>query len=236
MGLRLREPAQDSAPGGSRARAWTVSRDGFEGRERGARPTRRGVASHASAPRLRGSHHLGLLSFVRRAGVQRLQGGHQSRRADRARVVRVVLAPRRRALRVAGWAVRGRARPRHARTVETRTLRVEAGRDAASRLALVVPGRDEPVAPTHWSFGQLCSFITAPASYLRQLPAPLAGTIMQHGLLANRAELVKTLGIDDGRVLILQVAGRKPRLWSGRPSPGCPHPTVPVGGLNAAGW
>ena len=72
-------------------------------------------------------------------------------------------------------AVRGRAERAQARTVESRAIRVEANRDNAERLALIVPGRDEPVAPTHWSFGQLCTLVGAPTSYLRQLPAPLSG-------------------------------------------------------------
>ena len=84
-------------------------------------------------------------------------------------------------------AVRARADHATARTVETRALRVEASRDNAERLALIVPGRDEPIAPTHWSFGQMCSLIGAPAGYMRQLPAPLAGINMQHGLLSHRA-------------------------------------------------
>lgn len=63
-------------------------------------------------------------------------------------------------------AVRSRADRATARTVETRSLRVEASRDNAERLALIVPDRDEPVAPTHWSFGQLCGLIGAPAGYL----------------------------------------------------------------------
>ncbi|WP_227698628.1 hypothetical protein [Sphingomonas hengshuiensis] len=53
------------------------------------------------------------------------------------------------------------------RTVETREVRVEASRDNAERLALFVPGRDEPVAPTHWSFGQLCSLVGAPSVWTR---------------------------------------------------------------------
>ena len=89
-------------------------------------------------------------------------------------------------------AVRDRAERATARTVETKALRVEASRDDAERLALVLPGRDEPIAPTHWSFGQLCSLVAAPAGYLRQLPAALAGINMQHGLLSHRAELVKS--------------------------------------------
>ena len=86
-------------------------------------------------------------------------------------------------------AVRARAYRATARTVETRTLRVEASRDNAERLALIVPGREEPIAPTHWSFGQMCSLVGAPAGYMRQLPAPLAGINMQHGLLSHRADL-----------------------------------------------
>ena len=53
-------------------------------------------------------------------------------------------------------AVRARSERATARTVETRTLRVEASRQDAERLALTVPGRDAPISPTHWSFGQLC--------------------------------------------------------------------------------
>ncbi|MBG0792395.1 DUF932 domain-containing protein [Methylocystis sp. H62] len=111
-------------------------------------------------------------------------------------------------------AVRARADRATARTVETRTLRVEANRDNAERLALIVPGREEPIAPTHWSFGQMCSLVGAPASYMRQLPAPLAGINMQHGLLSHRAELVKTLEADDGRIELRAVTGPDyGRIW-----------------------
>jgi len=111
-------------------------------------------------------------------------------------------------------AVRARANRATARTVETRTLRVEASRDNAERLALTVPGRDEPIAPTNWSFGQMCSLVGAPASYLRQLPAPLAGINLQHGLLSHRTELVKTLEADDGRVELRAVTGPDyGRIW-----------------------
>ncbi len=60
-------------------------------------------------------------------------------------------------------AVRSRADRASARTVESRLVRVEASRDDAVRMPLIVPGRDAPVAPTHWSFGQLCSLVGAPA-------------------------------------------------------------------------
>src|SRR5579863_905969 len=111
-------------------------------------------------------------------------------------------------------AVRRRADRAQARTVESRAVRVEAARDNAERLALMVPGRDEPVAPTHWSFGQLCTLVSAPSSYMRQLPAALAGINLQHGLLSHRAELVKTLEADDGRIELRAVTGPDyGRIW-----------------------
>ncbi len=111
-------------------------------------------------------------------------------------------------------AVRARAERATARTVETREIRVEARRGDPERLSLIVPGRDQPIAPTHWSFGQLCGLVGAPAGYLRQLPAPLAGINMQHGLHAHRAELVKTLEADDGRVELRAVTGPDyGRIW-----------------------
>ncbi|WP_420970811.1 DUF932 domain-containing protein [Bradyrhizobium sp. B120] len=111
-------------------------------------------------------------------------------------------------------AVRGRAEHARARTVESRAIRVEANRENSERLALTVPGRDEPVAPTHWSFGQLCTLVRAPTSYLRRLPAALSAVNLQHGLLSHRAELVKTLEADDGRVELRALTGPDyGRIW-----------------------
>jgi hypothetical protein len=111
-------------------------------------------------------------------------------------------------------AVRRRADRAQTRTVESRAVRVEANRNNSERLALMVPGRSEPVAPTHWSFGQLCSLVGAPTSYMRQLPAMLAGINLQHGLLSHRAELMKTLEADDGRIELRAVTGPDyGRIW-----------------------
>ena len=71
----------------------------------------------------------------------------------------------------------------------------------------MLPGSETPVAPTHWSFGQLAALVGAPAAYLRQLPAPLAGINLQYGLTAHRAEQIKTLEVDDGRVELRAVTG-----------------------------
>ena len=111
-------------------------------------------------------------------------------------------------------AVRERSERATARTLESRAIRVEARRDDPELLELIVPGRETPVSPTHWSFGQLCSLVGAPASYLRDLPAALAGVNLQHGLLSHRAELIKTLEAEDGRTELRAVTGPDyGRIW-----------------------
>lgn len=111
-------------------------------------------------------------------------------------------------------AVKLRADRATARTLESRAVRVEATRDNAERLSFFIPGQEQPIAPTHWSFGQLCSLVSAPATYMRQLPAPLAGINLQHGLLSHRAELLKTLETEDGRVELRAVTGPDyGRIW-----------------------
>jgi len=70
--------------------------------------------------------------------------------------------------------MRGRAEPSRKRG------RWKAGLSAWRRTATIRNVSLEPartrraVAPTHWSFGQLCTLIGAPTSYLRQLPAALS--------------------------------------------------------------
>jgi len=48
--------------------------------------------------------------------------------------------------------------------------------------------------PTHWNFGQFSILVGAPAAYLRQMPAPLAGISMQyrqvHHPIGYRARMV----------------------------------------------
>ena len=77
-------------------------------------------------------------------------------------------------------AEKARADSSEARTVPSRDLRVEASRKDAERLALMLPGQPDPIAPTHWSFGQLCPLMGAPSGYLRQLPASLAPRHLHH--------------------------------------------------------
>ena len=103
--------------------------------------------------------------------------------------------------------VKGRAERSRTRTVESAAIRVEAHRDDPENLALILPDAEAPVAPTHWSFGQLASLVSAPAAYLRQLPAPLAGINLQYGLTSHRAEQIKTLETEDGRTELRAVTG-----------------------------
>lgn len=108
------------------------------------------------------------------------------------------------------------ARAERSRTciVESRSIKVEARSDDAERLALILPDSDIPVAPTNWSFGQMCSMVGAPASYLRDLPAALAGINLQHGLINHRTEQVKLLQADGGRTELRAVTGPDyGRIW-----------------------
>ena len=93
------------------------------------------------------------------------------------------------------------------RVVESALIHVEADRNDPERLSLILPGADAAIAPTHWSFGQLTSLVGAPAAYLRQLPAALAGINLQYGLSSNRAEQIKTLEIENGRTELRAVTG-----------------------------
>ncbi|QJX05021.1 hypothetical protein [Rhizobium brockwellii] len=103
--------------------------------------------------------------------------------------------------------VRDRADRSKTRVVESALIHVEANRNDAERLALILPGTDAAIAPTHWSFGQLAGLVGAPAAYLRQLPAALAAINLQYGLTSNRAEQIKTLETDDGRMELRAVTG-----------------------------
>lgn len=103
--------------------------------------------------------------------------------------------------------LRARSQRSRTRMVESERVRVEASRDDAERLMLMLPDSEAPIAPTHWSFGQLASLVGAPAAYLRQLPAPLAAINLQYGLTSHRAEQVKTLEIENGRLELRAVTG-----------------------------
>jgi hypothetical protein len=51
---------------------------------------------------------------------------------------------------------------------------------------LTIEGSNGFIDPTHFSFGQLASLVSAPAGYLRSLPAPLAADALNYGMKFNR--------------------------------------------------
>jgi hypothetical protein len=104
-------------------------------------------------------------------------------------------------------AVSSRAEHSRTRTIESRTVQVEARRDDPEALSVNIPGADAQLSMTHWSFGQLCGLVGAPSGYLRELPAPLAGINLQYGLSHHRAEQIKTLETNDRRLELRAVTG-----------------------------
>ncbi len=111
-------------------------------------------------------------------------------------------------------AVKSRADLAQVRIVDSTAVRLEVMRDDPQRLKLTIPGHGRSVVPTHWSYGQLCNLVGAPASYMRQLPAPLAAINLQHGLLNHPTEQIKTLEIDDGRIELRALTGPQyGRVW-----------------------
>jgi hypothetical protein len=111
-------------------------------------------------------------------------------------------------------AVRQRADKATERTVESRTIHVETSDDDSAQVTLIVPGRAIPMTPTHWSFSQLCNLVGAPASYLRNLPATLAGKNLQYGLRSGPSDLIKTLEANNDRVKLRAITGRDyGRIW-----------------------
>ncbi|MFT4055124.1 MAG: DUF932 domain-containing protein [Novosphingobium sp.] len=103
--------------------------------------------------------------------------------------------------------VRARADRSTTRIVESRAIRVDSRSDDPERLTLVAPGDERPLAPTNWSFGQVASLVGAPASYLRDLPAALAGINLQYGLVNHRGEQLKLLQTDTGRAELRAATG-----------------------------
>jgi len=72
-------------------------------------------------------------------------------------------------------------------------------------------------APTHWAFGQTAALTSAPASYLRSLPAPLAADCLNYGLQVEReSQDVQVLLTKNGESTLRAMTGpRYGRIWNG---------------------
>ena len=103
-----------------------------------------------------------------------------------------------------GRTVRERTERSRTRVVESALIHVEASRTDPERLALILPGADKPIAPTHWSFGQLASQVGArPRTCVSTRRARRHQP--QYNLISHRAEQIKTLETNDGRVRLRAV-------------------------------
>lgn len=74
-----------------------------------------------------------------------------------------------------------------------------------------------PAKLTHWSFGQLAQRISAPAGYLRELPATLACQNLNHGLAkyADKADTANLLFHSNGSLLLRAfTSDRYERIWN----------------------
>jgi len=78
------------------------------------------------------------------------------------------------------------------RSMSAEPLLLEGGKGYSERGLVVRGPNGNPVAPTHWAFGQLAQRIGAPAAYLRDLPAPIAADCINWGF---RQRDVEELGI-----------------------------------------
>jgi hypothetical protein len=80
-------------------------------------------------------------------------------------------------------------------TVDSRKIEVVADATKPTKMSLKITTENGTVIdtdPTHYSFGQACGLVKAPAGYLRRLPGKLAGANLQYGLITHRAELLKS--------------------------------------------
>lgn len=99
-----------------------------------------------------------------------------------------------------------------ARIIDSSAVKLLASNDDPNDLKLMLPpertGQDVcQVEPSHWSFGQLCGLVSAPAAYLRKMPATISAINLQYGLLNHRAEKVKTYTTINGTTHLRAVTG-----------------------------
>jgi len=92
-------------------------------------------------------------------------------------------------------------------------LRVEPNNDEVQ----LVGKAGIPAQLTHWSFGQLCSRMEAPASYLRDLPPTLACQNLNHGLAkrGSSKDMASLMFHNNGSLLLRAITSEAySRIWN----------------------
>lgn len=79
------------------------------------------------------------------------------------------------------------SRRMRSRSVDLDLSAITAGPDPSNRTIVLNHGI-KMVEPSHWSFGQLSTWIKAPAAYLRALPQELAVQCINHGIMTKARE------------------------------------------------
>lgn len=106
----------------------------------------------------------------------------------------------------------------YANTARENVVPVSIIRADVDRGDVVLTGKaGNPATFTHWSFGQLCQRVGAPAGYLRDLPATLAVQNLNHGLAnyGDKAETASLLFHSNGHLLLRAFTSEKyARIWN----------------------
>jgi hypothetical protein len=80
--------------------------------------------------------------------------------------------------------------------------------DDTKDLRILLPdGQGSFAKPTHWSFGQACSLLEAPASFLRELPSQIVADVLGYRLAKHRSEMVKVYHRTDGTAELRAITG-----------------------------
>lgn len=87
--------------------------------------------------------------------------------------------------------VRARSARSHHQIIDTKSMRVRGDRDDQHKMSIILPGDLPEVTPNHWSFGQICRHIGAPADYLRKIPSGIAQFNLNYGLATYEQEDLK---------------------------------------------
>lgn len=112
-------------------------------------------------------------------------------------------------------AVRSRREASKVRSINCTDIVVKASPSDPYGLTLEAERDGTTIQATNWSFGQLCRLVGAPAGYLQQLPAFLAGVNLQHGISSYRGEIIKTMEVanPDGAELRAITTTSYGRIW-----------------------
>jgi hypothetical protein len=93
-----------------------------------------------------------------------------------------------------------------AKAISSRAIEIAPVEGDMRGLTVIGANGGSEVVPTHWSFTQMAQRISAPAKYLRELPAPLAADCMNYGFLKRDVEDVGVMVYQDEETGVNQLS------------------------------